>query len=120
MLTSVHPKLPMRNKAVTRDFYIKLLGFTDIGTSDYADYLIVQREGSEIHFFTHTQLNPHDNYGQVYFRVSSIDSLYQEWKQLGVPIHPAGKLEIKPWGQKEFGILDPDQNLLTFGEVNTL
>ena len=25
-------------------------------------------------------------------------------------------LEIKPWKQKEFAVLDPDHNLLTFGE----
>jgi hypothetical protein len=25
-------------------------------------------------------------------------------------------LEIKPWGQKNFSILDPDHNLLTFGQ----
>jgi len=31
-------------------------------------------------------------------------------------IHPNGKLGIKPWGQKEFSILDPDNNLLTFGQ----
>jgi hypothetical protein len=35
----------------------------------------------------------------------------------GVPIHPNGKLELKPWMQKEFSILDPDHNLLTFGEA---
>jgi len=33
-----------------------------------------------------------------------------------VSIHPDGNLEAKPWGQKEFSILDPDNNLLTFGE----
>jgi hypothetical protein len=26
-------------------------------------------------------------------------------------------MEIKPWGQKEFSLLDPDNNLLTFGEA---
>jgi hypothetical protein len=31
-------------------------------------------------------------------------------------IHPNGQLEIKPWGQKEFALLDPDHNLLTFGQ----
>jgi hypothetical protein len=31
-------------------------------------------------------------------------------------IHPNGKLQTKPWGQKEFSILDPDNNLLTFGQ----
>jgi hypothetical protein len=30
--------------------------------------------------------------------------------------HPNGHLAIKPWGQKEFSILDPDNNLLTFGQ----
>jgi hypothetical protein len=25
-------------------------------------------------------------------------------------------LETKPWGQREFSLLDPDNNLLTFGE----
>ncbi len=29
-------------------------------------------------------------------------------------IHPAGHLQTKPWGQSEFAMLDPDNNLLTF------
>ena len=33
-----------------------------------------------------------------------------------VEIHPSGHLAAKPWGQKEFSLLDPDNNLLTFGE----
>jgi hypothetical protein len=33
-----------------------------------------------------------------------------------ISIYPAGNLQTKPWGQKEFSILDPDHNLLTFGE----
>jgi len=24
---------------------------------------------------------------------------------------------MKPWGQKEFALLDPDHNLLTFGQA---
>lgn len=35
----------------------------------------------------------------------------------GVSIHPNGTLSKKPWGQKEFSLLDPDNNLLTFGEA---
>jgi hypothetical protein len=31
-------------------------------------------------------------------------------------IHPSGHLQTKPWGQKEFSMLDPDNNLLTFGQ----
>ncbi|MGB3775037.1 MAG: VOC family protein, partial [Leeuwenhoekiella sp.] len=29
---------------------------------------------------------------------------------------PNGQLKTKAWGQKEFSILDPDFNLLTFGQ----
>jgi hypothetical protein len=31
-------------------------------------------------------------------------------------LFPNGHLEVKPWGQKELILLDPDNNLLTFGE----
>jgi len=31
-------------------------------------------------------------------------------------IHPNAPLEAKPWGQLEFFLLDPDNNLLTFGQ----
>ena len=44
MLTDIIPKLPMRSKAVTRGFYLKQLGFTDIGSADFDGYLLVKRE----------------------------------------------------------------------------
>ena len=61
-------------------------------------------------------LNPKENYGQVYIRLNSIDELYKELLERNIPIHPNSPLEIKPWGQKEFALLDPDNNLLTFGQ----
>ncbi|MFY0630520.1 MAG: VOC family protein [Flavobacteriaceae bacterium] len=116
MLTTIHPKLPMRNKSVTRDFYINTLGFEELGDVDYEHYLMVKKDQIEIHFFLFKELNPKENYGQVYIRTDDIDGLYQSFLEDNVPIHPNGKLELKPWGQKEFAILDPDTNLLTFGE----
>jgi hypothetical protein len=38
-------------------------------------------------------------------------------QERGVAIHPNGQLALKPWGQREFSLLDPDNNLLTFGEA---
>jgi hypothetical protein len=61
-------------------------------------------------------LNPPENYGQVYIRVEQIESLYANFLANKVIIHPNSPLEIKSWGQKEFALLDPDNNLLTFGE----
>lgn len=31
-------------------------------------------------------------------------------------MHENGRLENKPWGQREFSVSDPDNNLLTFGQ----
>lgn len=115
MLTAIHPKLPMRNKAVTRDYYINKLGFKQFG-GDYDGYLMVEKDAIQLHFFAFEALDPQENYGQVYIRVDNIDALYQSLLSNGTPIHPNGALELKPWQQKEFSLLDPDNNLLTFGQ----
>jgi hypothetical protein len=116
MLTDIHPKLPMRNKTVTRDYYISQLGFSELGDADYDGYLMVQKDTIQIHFFEFKGLDPKENYGQVYIRTDDIDSLYQSLLDKKLSIHPAGHLHLKPWGLKEFAMLDPDNNLLTFGE----
>lgn len=116
MLTDIHPKLPMRNKAATKDFYTNKLGFKDIGTVDYDGYLLLQKDAVQIHFFEFNVLDPSENYGQVYIRTNDIDALYHSFLDNKVSIHPNGALQVKSWGQKEFSILDPDNNLLTFGQ----
>lgn len=115
MLADIVPKLPMRNKSETQDFYINGLGFKEL--NDYGDYILLQRDQIEIHFFEFKALNPKENYGQVYIRTSNIDDFYQSLIQQNIPIHPNGPLQVKPWGQKEFSMLDPDNNLLTFGQT---
>lgn len=115
MLTNIHPKLPMKNLAATKDFYTNKLGFTLI--ADYGEYLIVRRDNIEIHFFAFAELDPLTNYGQVYIRTDDIESLYAALLKNGTEIHPNGQLETKPWAQKEFSLLDSDHNLLTFGQA---
>ncbi|WP_029277393.1 bleomycin resistance protein [Pedobacter borealis] len=116
MLTDINPKLPMRDKAITRDFYVNKLGFKDIGSADFKDYLMVQKDQVQIHFFLFETLDPQENYGQVYIRTNDIDGLYKSMLETKQSIHPNGGLQTKPWGQKEFAMLDPDSNLLTFGQ----
>ncbi|MBS1545271.1 MAG: VOC family protein [Bacteroidetes bacterium] len=116
MLTAIAPKLPMRNRSVTQDYYVNKLGFEYIGSDDFAEYLIVEKDKLQLHFFEFKGLNPKENYGQVYIRTNDIDGLYQHLLDRKVEIHPAGHLQNKPWGQREFSLLDPDNNLLTFGQ----
>jgi catechol 2,3-dioxygenase-like lactoylglutathione lyase family enzyme len=116
MLTAIHPKLPMRDKTITRDYYFNKLGFQEFGSADYDGYLMIQKDAIQIHFFEYKSLDPKENYGQVYLRTNDIEAFYQSLLEKKVKIHPNGKLENKPWGQKEFALLDPDNNLLTFGQ----
>ena len=106
----------MRNKSVTRDFYVNKLGFKQFG-NDYNEYLMVSKDNIQIHFFEFKELDPKYNYGGVYIRLDDIDDYYQLMVERNKEsIHPAGHLQVKPWGQKEFAMLDPDNNLLTFGQ----
>ena len=116
MLTEIHPKLPMRDKSVTRDFYLNKLEFQEFGSADFDGYLMVQKDSVQIHFFEFTELDPKENYGQVYIRTDEIDKLYQLALDKKLTMPEAGRLQMKPWRQKEFSLLDPDNNLLTFGQ----
>lgn len=115
MLTQINPKLPMRNKALTKEYYITRLGFKQFG-GDHDDYLMVEKDNIQIHFFEFKELDPKENYGQVYIRTDQIDEVYQSMLDRKIQIHPNGPLQTKPWGQREFALLDPDNNLLTFGQ----
>lgn len=116
MLIDINPKLPMRDKVATKDFYINKLDFQEFGNADYEGYLMVKKDNIQIHFFEFKELDPKENYGQVYIRTDDIDNFYKLLLHKGTNIHPNGHLQIKPWGQKEFSLLDPDNNLLTFGQ----
>jgi hypothetical protein len=116
MLTEIHPKLPMRNKSETKDFYLDKLGFQIFG-NDYEGYLMVQKDDIQIHFFEFKELDPKENYGQVYIRTDNIEEWYQLALKNKVSIPTAGHLLVKPRQQMEFSILDPDNNLLKFGQL---
>lgn len=113
MLTTIQPKLPMRDKGATMEFYINKLGFKLYGSADYPDYLMLEKDSIEIHFFLHKKLDPKENYGQVYVRTDSIDELYSQVTASGIKAMPPAN---KHWRQREFSLLDPDNNLLTFGQ----
>ena len=67
------------------------LGFKEL--ADYGDYLMVQKDGIEIHFFTFPGLRPKENYGQVYIRTDDIDTYYKSLLAANIEIHPNGHLD---------------------------
>lgn len=105
------PILAFLYKDETVSFY-RLLGFevNDV----WEDYLITCRDGVDIHLWKCQDPEIPKNTG-CYVRVSDIEALYQECKMLNV-IHPNGDLEDKPWGMRQFSVLDNSGNLLHFGQ----
>ena len=92
------------------------LSFEEVGFQDFEGYLMVKKDEIEIHFFEFKALDPKENYGQVYIRTDNIMEFYQSLLIKNIEIHPNGHLATKSWGQIEFSLLDPDVNLLTFGQ----
>ena len=114
MITSVIPKLPFIDKQKTLDFY-RNAGFDLI--ADYGNYLILSSDKVELHFFSFPNLVPQQSDFMIYLRMDNdIEEYYQKLQDLGIAIHPNGKLETKPWNQLEFSIIDPNGTLLTFGQ----
>jgi catechol 2,3-dioxygenase-like lactoylglutathione lyase family enzyme len=114
MITAIIPKLPYIHKQQTIDFYTTHLGFEL--SNDYGNYVLMHQNQVELHFFAYPTLNPATTDCMVYIRVSdNIEKLYAKVASGKVPqLHT---LETKPWGQKEFSLVDPNGTLLTFGQA---
>ena len=97
----------------TMSFYCERLGFSRV----YADpgvWGIVSRDDVYIHFWACSEKHIAENTScRVY--VTGVDQFYAELQPQGV-LHPNAPLQDKPWGSREFGVLDEDGNLITFAE----
>ena len=110
-LVAAVPKLASLDIEKSLAFFERL-GFGRVHAS--RDYGVVKRDGVSIHFWRCTDpRTPRETGCRI--SVEGIDALYEDFSRLGV-IHPNGKLEAKPWGRREFSIVDLDGNLVTFDE----
>ena len=113
------PTLPSRSLADTLAFY-RRLGFDGriLGSGD--SYAVLQRGTVELHFFIHGELRPAESSAGCYIRVPDVESIYRAFAVAQLPprgIPRMDALEVKPWGMKEFAIIDPDGNQLRIGQV---
>jgi len=113
------PLLPSRSISRTVEFYSSL-GFD--GGAHPADpgYAILRRGSVELHFFSHPELVPAQSAFGCYIRVGDVEAIYRAFLAAGLPtkgIPRIDPLESKPWGLREFAVVDPDGNLLRIGQV---
>jgi catechol 2,3-dioxygenase-like lactoylglutathione lyase family enzyme len=94
-------------------FYTSKLGFTALHV-EQGVYGVVTRNNISLHFWACDDRRIAEA-TSCRIRVTDIDALYAECRPHNI-VHPNAPLEDKPWDSREFGILDPDGNLITFAE----
>ena len=110
------PILPCRVIADTVAFY-RLLGFTP--TYEDANYVILRRGSTELHFFRLAELDPATSYSGCYIRTLAVEALYAAFARAGLSSTGIPRLDpiaTKPWGMREFALVDRDGNLVRVGQ----
>ena len=113
------PTLPSRSIEQSCAFY-RQLGFDGGPHPANHDYAILTRGTLELHLFLHRKLVPAESSAGCYLRVADVDSLHRDFSRAELPgsgIPRIDRLEDKPWGLREFAVVDPDGNLLRIGQV---
>jgi catechol 2,3-dioxygenase-like lactoylglutathione lyase family enzyme len=116
-LEKLAPILPSRDTAVTEAFYSRI-GFATVYAD--AEYLLMKRDGAEVHFFHAPAQDPVSNDHGAYLRPSDVDAFSDQVAALGLP-REAGfprfwPAEDKAWGMREAALWDPDGNLIRAGQ----
>jgi catechol 2,3-dioxygenase-like lactoylglutathione lyase family enzyme len=101
-------------------FYEQKLGFKAIHTEgDPVRMAIVERDGATLFLVKNGDKHVAE-WTSLRIQVDGIEQLYEEFQAKdSAIIHPNGQLEIKPWGPKEFIVLDLAGVCLTFYEFPT-
>jgi hypothetical protein len=135
-LRSSAPVFAVRDLGAAMAFYERL-GFAVRGYD--AGYGYATREGLRLHLRASPKIEPFSNYSEVFVETVEVDRLHEEWQACGLLAVPGAidselrtevrrrwdagdpvgllsrRVEDKPWGVREFGLRDLDNNHLRFG-----
>ena len=110
LIQATVPVLASLDLDESRVFYTTFLGFRVLLQA--ADYLIMERDGAELHFWLCAERHLAEN-TSCYVRTGDCQALYDEFSQRGLLLQPPA---LRPWGMKELYVIDTHGNLLKFGE----
>lgn len=111
-LTRIAPEVPVAELGESLAFYEDKLGFRTVMAMSDRTYAIVERDGIAIHLFegggaTEASVGLH-----VF--TSQLDELHAEFRARGVQL--SQEIMSKPWGNRDFRVVDPSGNVLKFTE----
>lgn len=114
--------LLVKDPAHSANWYKEKLGFSTLGLwGNPVHTAIIDRDGHRIMFYKahENQVKPLwkivEKTSNIYFWVDDVETIYKEFIDKGATIDFT--LYATPWGTKEFGINDPDEYDITFGQV---
>jgi predicted enzyme related to lactoylglutathione lyase len=109
MFERIAPTFPVRDVDAALDFYGRL-GWDVRRYAGEDEYGFASREGVEIHLGGIADRDHHP--ATAYLYVTDADALAAEWRAAGAEVHGP---EDTPWGQHEGALVDPDGNIIRFG-----
>jgi catechol 2,3-dioxygenase-like lactoylglutathione lyase family enzyme len=111
-LEAITPRMPVQDIEEALSFYRDRLGF-ELGWKwgNPITHASVCRDSISLDLIA----VPHGKQGtaMVYVRVTGVDAYYSELKGRNVP---SGNLDDRPYGMRDFEVIDPSGNRLAFGE----
>jgi uncharacterized glyoxalase superfamily protein PhnB len=111
MMRRIMPELPCDDVPAAVKHYRHVLGFT----INYAQDDIGVMDRDEVGLLLIARTPEHAGIGSAYFYVRDADALYAEFVRSGADVQ--GEPVSQPWGLREFRVLDPDRNRLTFAQT---
>jgi catechol 2,3-dioxygenase-like lactoylglutathione lyase family enzyme len=127
------PAMPAADVPRSQRFYTDVLGFEEIASTE--GFALLRRDAATVSIWGATDESwrgtldvekPVCSGAESFIAgtascsipVTGVDELYEQCKQRDV-VHPNGHIGDTDWGTREFGVLDPDGNLVTFWELRT-
>jgi len=111
MMTRIMPELPCDDVPAAVKHYRDVLGF--IVNYEQSDIGVMDRDEVRLLLVARTPLQT--GIGSAAFYVRDVDALYAELVRSGADVQ--GEPVSQPWGLREFSVLDPDRNRLTFSQT---
>ena len=119
-IKSAIPVLPAADTMEPLNWWEKICGFEEtFRDTTPPTYAGIPRGGADLHISNIADKKLARVIGEqtmVRLSVENIEAMYVEYQKRGGVLHPNGSLQMKPWGTKEFGVIDPNGVCVTFQE----
>ncbi len=110
MFDQIMPEMPMTDVPAGAAYYRDVLGFT----VNYQQHDIAVMDRDIVRILLIARTERHTGIGSCYVYVRDADALYRELVGKGANVQ--GEPVSRPWGLREFRVLDPEGNQLTLGQ----